>query len=102
MTLVGHFIYFFLIHVYFYLIFKHGNHFSFQVFITNGILSDVVIVVAITDATAKSNAHGITLFLVEDGMPGKPFLILLIFFSINQNFGIISKKWSDFGYILIS
>ena len=42
----------------------------FQVFITNGILSDVVIVVAITDPTAKSNAHGITLFLVEDGMPG--------------------------------
>jgi len=41
-----------------------------KVFITNGILSDVVIVVAITDPTAKSNAHGITLFLVEDGMPG--------------------------------
>ena len=42
----------------------------FQVFITNGILSDVVIVVAITDPTARSKAHGITLFLVEDGMPG--------------------------------
>jgi hypothetical protein len=27
-------------------------------------------VVAITDPTARSTAHGITLFLVEDGMPG--------------------------------
>jgi len=41
-----------------------------KVFITNGILSNLVIVVAITDPTAKSNAHGITLFLVEDGTPG--------------------------------
>merc|ERR1719511_94814 len=41
-----------------------------KVFITNGILSKLVIVVAITDPTARSNAHGITLFLVEDGMPG--------------------------------
>ena len=43
----------------------------FQVFITNGILSDLVIVVAITDPHARSNAHGITLFLVEEGMPGE-------------------------------
>ncbi len=42
----------------------------FQVFITNGILADVVIVVAITDPTDRSKAQGITLFLVEDGMPG--------------------------------
>ena len=42
-----------------------------KVFITNGILSDVVVVVAITDPNAKSNAHGITLFAVEEGMPGK-------------------------------
>ena len=41
-----------------------------QVFITNGILADVVIVVAITDGNAKSKAHGISLFLVEDGTPG--------------------------------
>lgn len=41
-----------------------------KVFITNGILSDVVVVVAITDPQAKSNAHGITLFAVEAGTPG--------------------------------
>ena len=41
-----------------------------KVFITNGWMADVVIVVAITDPKAKSAAHGISLFLVEDGMPG--------------------------------
>lgn len=41
-----------------------------KVFITNGILADVVIVVAVTDSGAKSKAHGISLFLVEEGMPG--------------------------------
>jgi len=41
-----------------------------KVFITNGILADVVVVVTITDPEAKSNAHGITLFAVEEGMPG--------------------------------
>lgn len=33
-------------------------------------MSDVVIVVAITNPEAKSKAHGISLFLVEDGMKG--------------------------------
>lgn len=42
----------------------------FQVFITNGWLSDVVIVVAVTNREARSPAHGISLFLVEDGMKG--------------------------------
>jgi long-chain-acyl-CoA dehydrogenase len=41
-----------------------------KTFITNGYLSDVVIVVAVTDTKAKSIAHGISLFLVEAGMPG--------------------------------
>ncbi|XP_054751188.1 long-chain specific acyl-CoA dehydrogenase, mitochondrial-like [Lytechinus pictus] len=41
-----------------------------KVFITNGYLSDVVIVVAITDLNAQKKAHGISLFLVEAGMPG--------------------------------
>jgi len=41
-----------------------------KVFITNGILADVVIVVAITDSDARSKAHGISLFIVEEGMPG--------------------------------
>ncbi len=41
-----------------------------KVFITNGILADVCIVVAVTDPGAKSKAHGISLFLVEEGMPG--------------------------------
>jgi len=41
-----------------------------KTFITNGYLSDVAIVVAITNPTAKKAAHGISLFLVEDGMPG--------------------------------
>ena len=39
-------------------------------FITNGYMSGVVLVVAVTDPQAKSAAHGISLFLVEDGMPG--------------------------------
>ena len=41
-----------------------------KVFITNGWLADVVIVVAVTNPEAKSPAHGISLFLVEEGMPG--------------------------------
>lgn len=41
-----------------------------KVFITNGWMADVVIVVAITNTEAKSAAHGISLFLVEDGMKG--------------------------------
>jgi long-chain-acyl-CoA dehydrogenase len=41
-----------------------------KTFITNGWLSDVVIVVAVTDPTQKSKAHGISLFLVEEGMKG--------------------------------
>ncbi|XP_076437512.1 long-chain specific acyl-CoA dehydrogenase, mitochondrial-like [Babylonia areolata] len=41
-----------------------------KVFITNGYMSGVVLVVAVTDPSAKSAAHGISLFLVEDGMPG--------------------------------
>ena len=41
-----------------------------KVFITNGWMADVVVVVAITDKTAKSNAHGISLFLVDGGTPG--------------------------------
>nr|XP_055201539.1 long-chain specific acyl-CoA dehydrogenase, mitochondrial isoform X3 [Nyctereutes procyonoides] len=39
-----------------------------KVFITNGWLSDVVIVVAVTNREARSVAHGISLFLVENGM----------------------------------
>lgn len=41
-----------------------------QVFITNGWLSDLVIVVAVTNREARSPAHGISLFLVENGMKG--------------------------------
>jgi len=41
-----------------------------KTFITNGWLSDVVIVCAVTNPTAKSAAHGISLFLVEEGMEG--------------------------------
>jgi long-chain-acyl-CoA dehydrogenase len=41
-----------------------------KVFITNGYMCDMVIVVAVTNPQAKSAAHGITLFLVENGMPG--------------------------------
>lgn len=50
-----------------------GHHSAFgflQVFITNGWLSDLVIVVAITNREARSPAHGISLFLVENGMKG--------------------------------
>lgn len=48
----------------------HGVLGVFQVFITNGWMSDVVIVVAVTNREARSPAHGISLFLVEDGMKG--------------------------------
>ncbi|XP_057602084.1 long-chain specific acyl-CoA dehydrogenase, mitochondrial isoform X2 [Hippopotamus amphibius kiboko] len=41
-----------------------------KVFITNGWLSDVVIVVAVTSREVHSPAHGISLFLVENGMKG--------------------------------
>jgi len=41
-----------------------------KTFITNGYMSDVVIVVAISNKEAKSPAHGISLFLVEEGMAG--------------------------------
>ncbi|XP_002735248.2 long-chain specific acyl-CoA dehydrogenase, mitochondrial-like [Saccoglossus kowalevskii] len=41
-----------------------------KVFITNGYMADLVIVVAVTKPDAKSPAHGITLFLVEEGMEG--------------------------------
>ena len=41
-----------------------------KTFITNGWLADMVIVVAITNPTAKKAAHGISLFLIEDGMEG--------------------------------
>jgi len=41
-----------------------------KVFITNGWMSDVAVVVAVTDKTAKSNAHGISLFLVDAETPG--------------------------------
>ncbi|XP_065786724.1 long-chain specific acyl-CoA dehydrogenase, mitochondrial isoform X1 [Muntiacus reevesi] len=41
-----------------------------KVFVSNGWLCDVVIVVAITNREARSPAHGISLFLVENGMKG--------------------------------
>lgn len=41
-----------------------------KVFITNGWMSDVVVVVAVTDRDAKSAAHGISLFLVDGDAPG--------------------------------
>ncbi|XP_025133965.3 long-chain specific acyl-CoA dehydrogenase, mitochondrial isoform X3 [Bubalus bubalis] len=41
-----------------------------KVFVTNGWLCDIVIVVAITNREARSPAHGISLFLVENGMKG--------------------------------
>nr|XP_020746787.1 long-chain specific acyl-CoA dehydrogenase, mitochondrial isoform X3 [Odocoileus virginianus texanus] len=41
-----------------------------KVFVSNGWLCDVVIVVTITNREARSSAHGISLFLVENGMKG--------------------------------
>ncbi|MCJ8750251.1 hypothetical protein PDJAM_G00260410 [Pangasius djambal] len=41
-----------------------------KVFITNGWMSDLVIVVAVTNREAKSAAHGLSLFLVEIGTKG--------------------------------
>lgn len=41
-----------------------------KVFITNGWMSDVVIVVTVTNREAKTAAHGISLFLVDNGTKG--------------------------------
>ncbi|KAM9327646.1 long-chain specific acyl-CoA dehydrogenase, mitochondrial [Pholidichthys leucotaenia] len=41
-----------------------------KVFISNGWMADLVVVVAVTNSEAKTAAHGISLFLVEDGMKG--------------------------------
>ena len=41
-----------------------------KVFITNGIVGDTHLVTVVTDPNAKSKAHGLTLMIVEDGMPG--------------------------------
>ncbi|KAJ3584044.1 hypothetical protein NHX12_014540, partial [Muraenolepis orangiensis] len=41
-----------------------------KVFITNGWMCDLVVVVTVTDPQAKTAAHGISLFLVEEGMKG--------------------------------
>ena len=41
-----------------------------KVFITNGIVGDTFVVVAVTDPSARSKAHGTSLFIVEEGMPG--------------------------------
>nr|ACO11991.1 Long-chain specific acyl-CoA dehydrogenase, mitochondrial precursor [Lepeophtheirus salmonis] len=41
-----------------------------KVFITNGIVADLCIVVAVTDPNARSKAHGLSLFLVPSDAPG--------------------------------
>ncbi|KAM8871855.1 long-chain specific acyl-CoA dehydrogenase, mitochondrial isoform 1-T1 [Synchiropus picturatus] len=41
-----------------------------KVFITNGWMADLVVVVAVTNREAKTAAHGISLFLVENGTKG--------------------------------
>lgn len=41
-----------------------------KVFITNGWMADVTIVVAVTNPSAKSPAHGISLFLIDADTPG--------------------------------
>ncbi|VEL30662.1 unnamed protein product, partial [Protopolystoma xenopodis] len=38
--------------------------------ITNGYLSDLAIIAAVTNPNAKSIAHGISLFLLDSGTPG--------------------------------
>ncbi|KAI4876019.1 hypothetical protein NFI96_006137 [Prochilodus magdalenae] len=41
-----------------------------EVFISNGWMSDLVLVVAVTNHEAKTAAHGLSLFLVENGTKG--------------------------------
>eukprot|EP00096_Caligus_rogercresseyi_P002274 TRINITY_DN1435_c0_g1_i4.p1 TRINITY_DN1435_c0_g1~~TRINITY_DN1435_c0_g1_i4.p1 ORF type:complete len:252 (+),score=80.73 TRINITY_DN1435_c0_g1_i4:168-923(+) len=41
-----------------------------KVFITNGIVADIFVVVAVTDPHARSKAHGLSLFLVPSDAPG--------------------------------
>ena len=52
---------------------KDGDDFivnGSKVFITNGILADIHLVTVVTNPKAKSKAHGLSLIVVEDGMPG--------------------------------
>ncbi|RVE75232.1 hypothetical protein OJAV_G00014750 [Oryzias javanicus] len=52
---------------------KDGNDWILngnKVFISNGWMADLVVVVTVTNREAKTAAHGISLFLVEDGMKG--------------------------------
>jgi len=57
-----------------------------KTFISNGILCDAVVVVALTNPQAKSTAHGLSLFIVEDGMKG---------FSKGKNLKKIGMKAQD-------
>lgn len=41
-----------------------------QIYISNGWMADLVVVVAVTNPEAKAVAHGISLFLVENGTKG--------------------------------
>jgi len=41
-----------------------------KTFITNGQMCDVVLVATVTDPNAKTVAHGTSLFIIEEGMPG--------------------------------
>ena len=41
-----------------------------KVFISNGIMCGVALVAAVTNSSAKSPAHGMSLFLVDEGTPG--------------------------------
>ena len=68
---------------------KDGDDFILngsKTFITNGILAEVVVVVALTNPDAKSRAHGITLFIVEEGMKG---------FKKGRNLNKLGLKASD-------
>jgi long-chain-acyl-CoA dehydrogenase len=41
-----------------------------KTYISNGIVGNTIVVVAVTDPTAKSKAHGISLFIVDKGTKG--------------------------------
>uniref|UniRef100_A0A8C6U1V9 Acyl-CoA dehydrogenase long chain n=1 Tax=Neogobius melanostomus TaxID=47308 RepID=A0A8C6U1V9_9GOBI len=49
---------------------RDGSDWILNVFISNGWMADLVVVVVVTNREAKSPAHGISLFLVEDGTKG--------------------------------
>lgn len=71
-----------------------------KMFITNGWLADVFVVVAVTNKEAKSAAHGISLFIVDADTPGfkKGWLMKKIGNAASVSFYIIQLAIAHSNY----